>query len=316
MNYETFFSLDLDLDDKLVPHVCTTSGTNMGALGYTTLDFQINGHSFTQEFIVCQRQSRPLILGQDFFICYCTCCDWSEPPFKKLKARGKLIIEVKEPEASKYISVRKSMKIPLRHYAVTHLWCKKPKGPVTIKSDQVFAREYPSTWMDTFYMDPNHDKVVVLTPSTANTQVKSSQSTNVDPKSNLDPSGPDEVNTDTLQEPIPPTEAKLHAPMGEKEQDGTPYVDVEEVQTEVSCEEILSSDGLDASAQSTEDFIKIPYVIHKLTAHGPIYIPKGTVIAYADDEKPEMDCFKIAEMYEEAQETMQYRIIYPSIPYC
>ena len=63
-------------------------------------------------------------------------------------------------------------------------------------------------------------------------------------------------------------------------------MDVEEVQTEVSCEEILSNDGLDVSPQSTGDFIKIPYVIHSLTAHGPIYIPKGTVIAYADDEEP------------------------------
>ena len=125
MSYETFFSLDIDLNDKLVPHVCTTSGTDMGALGYTTLDFQINGHSFTQQFLVCQRQTRPLILGQDFCICYCTSCDWSKPPFKKFKARGKLIIKVKEPEASKYISVRKSMKIPPRPYAVTHIWCKK-----------------------------------------------------------------------------------------------------------------------------------------------------------------------------------------------
>ena len=132
-------------------------------------------------------------------------------------------------------------------------------------------------------MDPNHDKVTTLTPLTTDTQVKSSQSTNVDPKSNLDPSGPDEVSTDTLQEPVPPTGAEIHAPTGEKEQDGTPYVDVEEVQTEVSYEEILSSDGLDASAQLTGDFIKIPYVIHNLATHGPIYIPKGTVIAYADD---------------------------------
>ena len=247
MSYETFFSLDLDLDDKLVPHVCTTSGTDMGALGYTTLDFQINGHSFTQQFIVCQRQTRPLILGQDFCIHYHTSCDWSKPPFKKLKARGKLIIKVEEPEASKYISVRKSMKIPLRHYAVTHLWCKKPKGLVTIKPDQVFAREYPSTWMDTFYMDPNCNKVTTSTLSTVHTQVNSSQSTNVDPKSNLDPSGPDEVSTDTLQEPVPPTGAKIHAPTGEKEQDSTPYMDVKEVQTEVSCEEILSSDRLDVS---------------------------------------------------------------------
>ena len=136
----------------------------------------------------------------------------------------------------------------------------------------------------------------------------------MDPKSNLDPNGPDEVSTDTLQEPVPPTGAKVHAPTGEKEQDSTPYVDAEEVQTEVSCEEILSSDGLDMSAQSTGDFIKIPYVIHNLTTHGPVYIPKGTVITYADDEEPEMDCFKIAETYEEAQETMQYRNHLPKHP--
>ena len=66
--------------------------------------------------------------------------------------------------------------------------------------------------------------------------------------------------------------------------------------------------------QLTEDFIKIPYVIHNLTTHGPIYILQETVITYADDEEPEMDCFKIAEMYEEAQETMQYRNHLPKHP--
>ena len=139
----------------------------------------------------------------------------------------------------------------------------------------------------------------------------------MDPKSNLDPSGPDEVSTDTLQEPVPPTGAEIYAPTGEKEQDGTPYVDVKEVQTEVSCEEILSSDGLDASAQLTGDFIKIPYVIHNLTTHGPICIPKGTVITYADDEEPEMDCFEIAETcMKRPRKQCSTGIIYPSVPYC
>ena len=45
-----------------------------------------------------------------------------------------------------------------------------------------------------------------------------------------------------------------------------------------------------------------------------MYIPKGTVIAYADDEEPEMDCFEIAETYEEAQDTMQYRNHLPKHP--
>ena len=48
------------------------SGTDMGAIGFTTLTFAINNYVFTQQFIVCQSQMRPLILGQDFCVCHCT----------------------------------------------------------------------------------------------------------------------------------------------------------------------------------------------------------------------------------------------------
>ena len=37
MNYDTFFNLGLDLDDKPAPHVRTASGTDMGAIGFATL---------------------------------------------------------------------------------------------------------------------------------------------------------------------------------------------------------------------------------------------------------------------------------------
>ena len=39
MNYDTFFNLGLDLEDKPAPHVRTASGTDMGAIGFTTLMF-------------------------------------------------------------------------------------------------------------------------------------------------------------------------------------------------------------------------------------------------------------------------------------
>ena len=68
MNYDTFFNLGLDLEDKPAPHVRTASGTDMGAIGFTTLTFAINNHVFTQQFIVCRSQTRPLILGQDFCV--------------------------------------------------------------------------------------------------------------------------------------------------------------------------------------------------------------------------------------------------------
>ena len=52
MNYDTFFNLGLDLDDRPPPlHVRTASGTDMGAVSFTMLMFAINGHVFTQQFI-------------------------------------------------------------------------------------------------------------------------------------------------------------------------------------------------------------------------------------------------------------------------
>ena len=138
---------------------------------------------------------------------------------------------------------------------------------------------------------------------TADTQVKSSHSVSADPESPLDPSGPDEVCTDPLQESVPYPKHNV-----------TSSVETGDMQARVSCEEASPEDGPDASQQSSDDFIKVPYVIHNLASHGPLYIPKGTVIAYTDDEEPEMDCFEIAESYEEAQEMMQYRNHLPKHP--
>ena len=41
MNYDTFFNLGLDLDDKPAPHVRTASGTDMGVISFTTLTFAV-----------------------------------------------------------------------------------------------------------------------------------------------------------------------------------------------------------------------------------------------------------------------------------
>ena len=105
MSYETFFSLGLNLDEKRVPQVCTASGTDMEAVGYTTFDFQINGHPFIQQFIVCHRKIRPLNLGQDFSIQYHAGCSWTDYGTKRFTSRGRLIMEIEEPEASKYLPV-------------------------------------------------------------------------------------------------------------------------------------------------------------------------------------------------------------------
>ena len=80
----------------------------------------------------------------------------------------------------------------------------------------------------------------------------------------------------------------------------------------MSFDKILVHDKSDASGKLKQEFMKIPYVIYNLDAHNHVYISKGTVVAYTDDEEPEMECFEIAETFEEAQQAIQYRNHLPS----
>ena len=47
-------------------------------------------------------------------------------------------------------------------------------------------------------------------------------------------------------------------------------------------------DKSDTSGKSKQEFIKVPYVIYNLDAHNHVYISKGTIVAYTDNEKPKM----------------------------
>ena len=152
MNHDTILNLGLDLDDKAVPHVRTASGTDMGAVGFTTLTFAINKHIFTQQFIVCRSQMRPLILGQDFCVHHCTGCAWTPYGTKRFTVNQKLVLEIEEPEADQFFGVKKSVNIPPRHYAVTHIQCRDLKEAVTLRPDEALKKANPSMWADTFYM--------------------------------------------------------------------------------------------------------------------------------------------------------------------
>ena len=182
MNYDTFFNLGLDLDDKPAPHVRTASGTDMGAIGFTTLTFAIHNHIFTQQFIVCRSQTRPLILGWDFCVSHCTGCEWTPHGTKKFTTHGKLILEIDEPEADQFFGVKKSAKIPPGHYGITHMQCKALQEGVMLLMKH---------WRDnTLQGNTFKVSVATLTQSTANSQVNQTQV--------------DSVPTDSRSEQQPP----------------------------------------------------------------------------------------------------------------
>ena len=143
----------------------------MGAVSFTMLMFAINGHVFTQKFIVCRSQTRPLILGQDFCVCYCTGCEWTPHGTKRFTAHCKLILEIHEPEVDQSFGVKKSVKIPPRHYGIAHIQCKDLKEAVMLWLDEELKRKYPSMWADNYYINLFKVSVTTLMPLTANSQV-------------------------------------------------------------------------------------------------------------------------------------------------
>ena len=175
MNYDTFFNLGLDLDDKPAPCMRTASGTDIRAVGFTMPTFAINNHVFTQQFIVCRSQTRPLILGQDFCVHHCTGCEWTPHGTKKFTAHHKLILEIDEPEADQYFGVKKSVKIPPRHYGITHIQCKDLQEAVMLWVDEALKRQYPSMWADTYYVNLSKVSVATSTQSTTDSKVNQTQ---------------------------------------------------------------------------------------------------------------------------------------------
>ena len=97
--------------------------------------------------------------------------EWTPHGTKRFTTHHKLILEIDEPEADQFFGVNKSVKIPPRHYSITHIQCKDLKEAVTLWVDEVLKRKYPSMWAETYYVTPFKVSVTVSMPSKANSQV-------------------------------------------------------------------------------------------------------------------------------------------------
>ena len=59
-------------------HMRSATGSNLAPLGIVNCTFELGKTVFTNDFIVCQTLTRPLILGRDFLISHCTTVRYSE----------------------------------------------------------------------------------------------------------------------------------------------------------------------------------------------------------------------------------------------
>ena len=155
MSLQTFESLKLRLTKDRCPFVITATGTSMEPIRFTECSFDINGHAFTQKFIVCNNQTRPIILGKDFAAKNCISIVWMKQGSRKMIDDDcKVIMEVKEQTTDIPLSLTNSIRIPPHTIAVAVVECETPlNSTMDIRADEGFLRDFPNIHVAQSYVN-------------------------------------------------------------------------------------------------------------------------------------------------------------------
>ena len=162
MSLKTFESLKLRLTKDRCPFVVTATGTSMEPIGFTECTFDINGHAFTQKFIVCNNQTQPIILGKDFAAKNCIGVVWTKQGLRKMiDDDGKMIMEVKEQTTDVPLSLTNPIRIPPHTIAVAVVECATPlNSTMDIRADEGFLRDFPNIHVARSYMNNPQQSLV------------------------------------------------------------------------------------------------------------------------------------------------------------
>ena len=146
MSLKTFESLKLKLTDDKCPFIVMATGTSMEPVGFTQCSFNMNGRSFTQKFIVCSNQTRPIILGKDFTSKNCIGVVWTKQGSRKVVDNDcKVIMEVHKQTTDIPLSLTSSIRIPPHTIAVAVVECARPlDSTMDIRADAGFLRDFPN----------------------------------------------------------------------------------------------------------------------------------------------------------------------------
>ena len=155
MSLKTFESLKLKLTKDKCPFIVTVTGMSMEPIGFTECSFDINGHSFTQKFIVCNNQTRPIILGKDFTSRNCIGIVWTKQGSRKMIDDDcKVIMEVHEQTTDIPLSLANSIRIPPHTIAVAVVACATPlNSTMDIRADEGFLRDFPNIHVARSYVN-------------------------------------------------------------------------------------------------------------------------------------------------------------------
>ena len=146
INYFMYKMHRTDLDKGYMPHVRSSTGEDMGALGQVTYAFKINGTAFTQSFIVCRNMNRHMILGTDFTAMNFMGVIWTCKGTQKLMhSNGKTIMELQDTTAGIPLAMAYSVKIEPGSHRTVPLECSSQlEDQMDIKVNAGFHHRNPN----------------------------------------------------------------------------------------------------------------------------------------------------------------------------
>ena len=135
----------------------------MDPIGFTQCTFSINGCSFTQKFIVCTNQTRPVILGKDFATRNCIGIIWTKQSSRKMiDDDNQVIMEVHEQTRDVPLSLVNSIRILPNSVVVAAVECNQPLKPhMDIRGDTGFLREYSNIHVARTYVNSSGDSITL-----------------------------------------------------------------------------------------------------------------------------------------------------------
>ena len=99
----------------------SASGTNLEPMGITTYTFKLGQQKYTQNFIVCRKLTRNIILGRDFLRDNRLHVGWSKGRKFQVHAGKEMLVEAISTEKTPVVTMKRNITIPPRTLVVVEM---------------------------------------------------------------------------------------------------------------------------------------------------------------------------------------------------
>ena len=129
----------------------SATGSNLSPLGIINCTFELGKAAFTNDFIVCQNVTRPLILGRDFLIKICVTVIYLENGKCILNCQQEELIATLDLASNPQLKTSTSMLLPGRTLAViqvnSNLESEQSGHIYEVESNIVLSEKYPNVYI-------------------------------------------------------------------------------------------------------------------------------------------------------------------------